>query len=197
MPPHDTRTPTHPYDLTRPATTAQRDLARELRCPNPSWIACWNEAGFTDEDIRAWFPVTRTGLNTFVHEWAARLRAAGWTPEQVKAAQDGHSLHIDWTQDHDAPPTAIGPLAPPRGDPADLEATKATLVLAQYLYLRAEQRLKHHAAIREDLLVHLADHGTPDTTSAALTDLSKQRIGAILKPRRSTLGILGASRPRR
>ncbi len=75
--------------------------------------------------------------------------------------------------------------ATPVTDPRDgVSGLSAALVLAQYLLEVSQRRADLFADIRQNLLSALDSAGVPDVESARLGGITKQRVGAILKPRR-------------
>lgn len=156
-----------------PARRLTQSEQRDVPSLHPSlgsWYVSWVDAGFTRDEVAAWYPLTaRLGK---LPDWAQRLRSHGLTPAQVKAAVD------DPVGQFSGQPFVV-PFA--ASSEVELRDDARQLVLCQFLYALTDATAVAIASRRGHLTRKLALSGLADVQMAEMLGLTKQRVGAIRK----------------
>jgi hypothetical protein len=191
---------TNRFDTLRELTEVEALEASSIHPYFGRWYGVWVDDGWTTDEITAWFPLTK--WISKLPDYAAPLRAYGWTPEQIKALCEGATL-ID-PQAPENPvifgwdPTAVvswdGTGVRPNQTGGERSRAMAYAVVSSFLatwhQFWADGALRSRAES-----IHQAHRATgiDQVAIGKALGLTKQRIGAILKDPTSRPPVAGGA----
>jgi hypothetical protein len=143
----------------RPCTPAEAAAADAINPYLKNWYPLWVDAGFTADDITAWWPITAP--LTMTPTWARRLRDTGQPPESVAAVLT-HVTLLDTLTDNPAVVAVLASFA------AEVQTSRASVAMDY----------------RTDAITSLTAQGWTQPQIADHLGLTKQRVSIILKSQR-------------